>query len=117
MQLTKCLLISTLLVLSSGCSIFSKPKVVVQKEPVYLPIVCPDQAKPAAIPMARVRPQIIEDKIGIYWVGLTAKDYEELSVNLQETIRYIKDLKGVTRYYRECIVSFNEHIEQQRDPD
>jgi len=110
---TKFFLIFALL-LSSGCSIFSKPKVVVQHEPVYLPIVCPDPAKPASISTIRVRPQVIEDKIGIYWVGLSAKDYEALSINIQETIRYIKDQQGVTRYYRECIVNFNEHIEQQQ---
>ena len=110
---TKFLLIFALL-LSSGCSIFAKPKVVVQKEPVYLAIVCPDPARPAAITTIQVRPQVIEDKIGIYWVGLSAKDYEALSINIQETIRYIKDQKGQVTYYRDCVINFNALIEQRK---
>lgn len=110
---TKCLLIFALL-LSSGCGSFAKPKVVVQKEPVYLKVVCPDPAKPASITTIKVRPQVVEDKIGIYWVGLSAKDYEALSINIQETIRYIKDQKGQVTYYRDCIVSFNALIDTKQ---
>lgn len=117
MQPIKFLAISTLLLLSSGCSIFGGPdeRVVVKTNNVYLPILCPDPAAPAAITTLKVRPQVIEDKIGLFWVGLTGKDYENLAVNVQETIRYIKDQKAVTAYYRQCITDFNKQIEAQQE--
>lgn len=102
------------LLLSSGCSLFPKDRVVVQRDAVYLPILCPDPAKPAQITTRKIRPQVIEDKVGIFWVGLTPGDYENLAINTQETIRYIKDAHGVTAYYRKCIVDFNAEIEKKK---
>lgn len=110
MQPTKYFLILTLS-LSSGCAMFGE-RVAVKQENVYLKVVCPDPAKPAAITTLKVRPQVIEDKIGIYWVGLTGKDYENLAVNVQETMRYIKDVHGVRDYYRACITDFNRQVEE-----
>ncbi|TFH42263.1 MAG: hypothetical protein E4H01_13755 [Lysobacterales bacterium] len=100
--------------LSSGCTLFQKPKVVVQHDSVYLAVLCPDPAKPAQITTRRIRPQVVEDKVGIFWVGLTPQDYENLAINTQETIRYIKDQHGVIAYYRKCIVQFNEKIEEKK---
>ncbi len=113
MRPTKYLLILTLS-LSSGCTLFDE-KVVVQKEPIYLAVICPDPAQPAAITTLKVRPQVIEDKVGIFWVGLSAKDYENLSINIQESIRYIKDSRGQTKYYRSCIIAFNENIDNLKN--
>ena len=104
------LLISTALL--SSCALSPRERVVPQIQNVYLPIVCPDPAKPAAITTLKVRPQVVEDKIGLYWVGLTGKDYENLAVNVQETIRYIKDQQGVVSYYQRCITDFNQRIEE-----
>jgi hypothetical protein len=104
-----------LLLLSSCAS--TEPRVVVQKEPVYFEVVCPDPAKPAAIVPLKVRPQVIEDKIGIFWVGLTAKDYEALAVNIQEIIRYIKNQQGQVDYYRTCIVDFNQSLRDRSGQD
>jgi len=108
------LLISALL-LSSGCSLFPKDRIVVQHDNVYLPILCPDPARPAQITTRKVRPQVVEDKIGIFWVGLTPGDYENLAINTQETIRYIKDAHGVTAYYRKCVTDFNQEIQRLKD--
>ncbi len=107
----KCSLIFALL-LSSGCSTWNEPKVVVQHDPVYLEILCPDPAKPAQITTRKVRPQVVEDQAGIFWVGLTPQDYENLAINTQETIRYIKDQQGVTSYYRKCVTDFNLEIDR-----
>lgn len=106
-----------LLLLSSGCGSFDKPKVVVQQEPVYLRIVCPVQPNPAPIAPRKVRPQVIEDTVGIFWVGLTPQDYENLAINTQETIRYIKGQRGLTDYYLDCITKFNSHIERLEAED
>jgi hypothetical protein len=106
------LLICSLFLLSS-CSLFSpKERIVVQHDNVYLPVLCPDPAKPAQISTRAIRPQVIEDKVGIYWIGLTPGDYGNLAINTQETIRYIKDQHGVRDYYRKCITDFNTEIER-----
>lgn len=105
------LLISALL-LSSGCSLFPKDRIVVQHDNVYLAILCPDPARPAQITTRKVRPQVVEDKVGIFWVGLTPQDYENLAINTQETIRYIRDQHGVVGYYRKCVTDFNTEIER-----
>ena len=107
----RCVLIFALL-LSSGCSFFQKDRVVVQRDAVYLAILCPDPAKPAQITTRKVRPQVVEDKVGIFWVGLTPQDYENLAINTQETIRYIRDQHGVVGYYRKCVTDFNAEIER-----
>lgn len=99
--------------LSSGCTLFDE-RVVVQHDNVYLAVLCPDPAKPAQITTRRIRPQVVEDKVGIFWVGLTPQDYENLAINTQETIRYIKDQHGVTAYYRKCITDFNQLIEERK---
>lgn len=110
MPVIRCCLILSLL-LSSGCSMFDE-RIVVKTEAVYLPIVCPDPAKPAQITTRKIRPQVVEDKIGIFWVGLTPGDYENLAINTQETIRYIRDQHGVVSYYRACIVGFNSKLDE-----
>ena len=108
-----CLICS--LLLSSGCALFPKDRVVVQRDNVYLAIVCPDPARPAQITTRKVRPQVVEDKIGIFWVGLTPQDYENLAINTQETIRFIKAQNGVVSYYQRCIMDFNELIEKKKN--
>ncbi len=108
----KYLLIFALL-LSSGCTLFDE-RVVVQHDNVYLAVLCPDPAKPAQITTRKVRPQVVEDKVGIFWVGITPQDYENLAINTQESIRYIKDLHGVVSYYRQCITDFNQAIEEKQ---
>jgi hypothetical protein len=100
------------LFLSSGCSLFPKERVVVQHDNVYLAVLCPDPARPAQITTRKVRPQVVEDKVGIFWVGLTPGDYENLAINTQETIRYIRDQHGVVGYYRKCVTDFNTEIER-----
>lgn len=107
--MTRFFLICSLL-LSSACG--STPKVVVEHQPVYLRVVCPVQPDPAPIAPRKVRPQVIEDAVGIFWVGLTPQDYENLAINTQETIRYIKGSRALTRYYLDCIDRFNKHIEE-----
>ena len=99
------------LLLSSGCTLFDE-RVVVQHDNVYLAVLCPDPARPAQITTRKVRPQVVEDKVGIFWVGLTPQDYENLAINTQETIRYIKDQRGVTSYYRQCLADFNAEIDR-----
>lgn len=95
----------------SSCSLFDE-RIVVEKEPVYFDIICPVLPGPAPIAPRKVRPQVVEDKVGVFWVGLTPSDYENLAINTQEAIRYIKGSRSLTRYYRNCIDDFNRHLKE-----
>jgi len=81
----------------------------------YVEIICPDIPSPDGIHMLKVEPRAIFDIDGMAWVGLTPRDYEHLGINTQEFIRFIKAQKGQTKYYRDCILNFNEEIEKLRD--
>jgi hypothetical protein len=105
------LLLPISLFLLSGCSLF-QPEVVVQTKMSYSKVVCPDYPSPSSVVMLPVKPRAIFDQDGIAWVGLTPSDYEHIGVNLQEIIRYVKDQKGQTNYYRNCILDFNIEIER-----
>lgn len=96
----------------SGCSAFTKTETVVKNVPVYVPIICPDPAAIAKLSARPIVPLAIEDKVGIVWVAVSAKHYENMSHNTQESIRVMKDQKGVISYYRECIVRFNSEIDR-----
>ena len=111
----KLLLLSSFIALQSialsGCALFGE-KVVVQKQNLYLPIICPDPPKPAPIVTREIEPRAVVDQAGLAWVGLTPQHYENLAINTQETIRYIRGQNGNLRYYRECITDFNQRIEE-----
>ena len=108
----KLLLISVLLL--SGCSLF-QPDVVVQTKMSYSKVTCPDYPAPVGVKMLPVKPRAIVDDKGLAWIGLTPQDYERNAVNYQQIIRYIKAQKGQTKYYRECILDFNQEIERLQD--
>ena len=101
-------------VVLSGCALFGE-KVVVRQHNLYLPIVCPNPPQPTPIKAQKIEPRGIIDKSGTAWVGLTPQHYQNLSINTQETIRYIKNQRGNIRYYRTCIVDFNESIDKLKD--
>lgn len=106
----KLLLLSSVL-LFSGCSLFT-PEVVVQTKLSYTKITCPNYPSPAPVKMLPVKPRAVFDVDGLAWVGFTPQDYGHIGVNFQEVIRYIKDQKGQTKYYRDCILDFNIEIER-----
>jgi len=110
MRLSRYLLVPCL-VLLTGCSLFGE-KVVVRQQSVYLPLICPDPPKPAPISPHKIEPRAIIDKNGLAWVGLTPQHYQNLAINTQETIRFIKGQNGNLKYYRGCIVDFNVRIEK-----
>ena len=105
--------ISLLLILSaiSGCSLF-KEKIVVQHSNIYLPVICPTPAQPNPIIPVTVEPKVIKDQAEVAWIAMTPQHYENLSVNTQESISYIRDQNGVIQYYRSCIDDFNQRIEE-----
>ena len=104
------LLLISLIVLLSGCALFGE-KVVTEQKALYIPIVCPDPPKPTPIKTRKIEPRAIIDQAGLAWVGLTPQHYENLAINTQETIRYIKGQNGNLAYYQKCISDFNENID------
>lgn len=111
---SKLLLLLTSVFLISGCSLF-QPEVVVQTKLSYTKVTCPDYPAPAGIRMLKVEPRAIQDVDGIAWVGLTPQHYGNAGINNQEIIRYIKGQKGQTKYYRDCIIDFNQEIDRLQD--
>ena len=108
------------LILSSfliGCASKPEPRIVTEHIPVYIDIVCPDPNAPNPISTRPVRPKAIQDRAGIWWVGLEPEDYQNLAINTKETIRYIKDQKAQIRYYQQCVSDFNSELEKKRGED
>jgi hypothetical protein len=94
------------LFLLSGCSLFqSKEPVVVVEEAIN---VCVDPPEGHTIVMRSVKPTVIKDEFGIYWIGLTPKDYENLGINMQEIKQSLKEKNAIINYYRKCNDARNE---------
>jgi hypothetical protein len=86
--------------LLSGCSLFqSKEPVVVVADDIAT---CLDPPKGHEIVMRTVKPTVIKDDNGIYWIGLTPKDYENLGINMQEIKQSLKEKNAIINYYRKC---------------
>ena len=58
--------------------------------------------------MLDVEPTPVVTHDGIWYVGLTEQDYENLSKNLSALLAHIKQKNAVIVYYRECLRVFND---------
>ena len=88
------------MLLLPGCSLFkTKEPVVVVEEPIN---VCVDPPSAHQIVMRTVKPTVVKDEFGIYWIGLTPKDYENLGINMQEIKQSFKEKNAIIDYYRKC---------------
>jgi hypothetical protein len=102
---TKLLLASLFAIALTGCT---TPDVTVKADPVKPVLIHP--APPPAMTMRKLEwrvynrqqlEEILRTNPGeVIIVGLTPKGYENLTVNMQEIIRYIKEQKEVIIYYR-----------------
>ena len=61
----------------------------------------------------QVLPMAIKDEFGAYWVGISGKDYEHLAYNNQEFLRVMKEQNISIRYFKQCIVDFNDALKAQ----
>lgn len=109
--MTRTFVLIACLVFLSGCTLFDE-RIVVQTKNNYIPINCGYASQPAPIYPLPIRPHAIEDKDGLPWVGISPKDYRHLAYNTQESIRYIKDQKGVINFYQDCVTDFNSTLER-----
>ncbi len=108
------------LILVSGCSILGSsrdiPEVkpvevvtVVKKAPTYHPPL-PNQIDPVPVEWTVLNPELMQEYLDDLnegnaptnvWYGLTTKGYENLSTNMAEVKRYLRQVLSILKYYRE----------------
>ena len=118
-SLMKALLFLALL-LVSGCSILGSsrdiPEVkpvevvtVVKKAPTYHPPL-PNQIDPVPVEWTVLTPELMQEYLDDLnegnaptnaWYALTTKGYENLSTNMAEVKRYLRQVLSILKYYRE----------------
>ena len=118
-SLMKALLFLALL-LVSGCSILGSsrdiPEVkpvevvtVVKKAPTYHPPL-PNQIDPVPVEWTVLNPELMQEYLDDLnegkaptnaWYALTTKGYENLSTNMAEVKRYLRQVLSILKYYRE----------------
>ena len=109
-----------ILLLVSGCSIFGSsrdiPEVapvevvtVVEKAPVYHPPL-PNEIVPVPVEWTVLNPELMQTYLDDLkegnaptnvWYGLTTKGYENLSTNMAEVKRYLRQVLSILKYYRD----------------
>ena len=118
-SLMKTLLFLALL-LVSGCSILGSsrdiPEVkpvevvtVVKKAPTYHPPL-PNQINPVPVEWTVLNPELMQEYLDDLnegkaptnaWYALTTKGYENLSTNMAEVKRYLRQVLSILKYYKE----------------
>ena len=113
-------LIFLFLLLISGCSILGSgrdiPEVkpvevvtVVKKAPTYHPPL-PNQIAPVPVEWTVLNPELMQEYLDDLnegkaptnaWYALTTKGYENLSTNMAEVKRYLRQVLSILKYYRE----------------
>ncbi len=108
------------LILVSGCSILGSsrdiPEVkpvevvtVVKQAPTYHPPL-PNQIDPVPVEWTVLNPELMQEYLDDLnegnaptnvWYGLTTKGYENLSTNMAEIKRYLRQVLSILKYYRE----------------
>jgi len=118
-NLIKILIFLTLL-LVSGCSILGSkreiPEVkpvevvtIVKEAPTYHPPL-PNQIDPVPVEWTVLNPELMQEYLDDLnegnaptnvWYALTTKGYENLSTNMAEVKRYLRQTLNILKYYRE----------------
>jgi len=109
-----------ILLLVSGCSILGSkrdiPEVkpvevvtIVKKAPTYHPPL-PNQIDPVPVEWTVLNPELMQEYLDDLnegnaptnvWYALTTKGYENLSTNMAEVKRYLRQTLNILKYYRE----------------
>ena len=109
-----------ILLLVSGCSIFGSkrdiPEVkpvevvtIVKEAPTYHPPL-PNQIDPVPVEWTVLNPELMQEYLNDLkegnaptnvWYALTTKGYENLSTNMAEVKRYLRQSLNILKYYRE----------------
>ena len=82
---------------------------VVKKAPTYHPPL-PNQIHPVPVEWTVLNPELMQEYLDDLnegnaptnvWYGLTTKGYENLSTNMAEVKRYLRQVLSILKYYRE----------------
>jgi len=100
-SISSIILILLISVTLSGC--FWDKKVVKAEVVVQHKTVCIDPPKATVVFMRKVDPIAVEDKLGVYWVGISPQHYENLSQNIDDMFGGIKNKNDIIEYYQKCL--------------
>ncbi len=99
------------MLLGSGCSLFSPkpPDVVIREKPV--PVVCSSiDQKPDGLELQDTPPTLVLDASETWGYWFSSELYAALAENLQALRRYMKQLRGINSSLVDCIESHNGGI-------
>lgn len=99
------LLLLVLCMLIAGCPANVRPIVVSGNTGIN----CGPSPKVPPIKMLPVKPWVIKDAQGRTWVGLSPKDYANLSNNMAAIDAHIRVRAAVERFYKDCIQAHNKN--------
>lgn len=112
----KRILIITLALFITGCSLFQTPEPVVVTETKVIKREIPLKSRPESINMKNVTWYVVtpetydefkakfeKDTGEIVYYAFSVQDYERMSINLAEMIRYIEQQKQIIVYYEKAI--------------
>lgn len=68
---------------------------------------CGAEPKVDRLHMRKVEPWVVEDAAGITWIGISPDHYENLSTNIADVKKQLKQRVAVNKFYRSCIEDFN----------
>lgn len=66
-------------------------------------IICAKPPKADKVLMRNVDFAVIKDELGIYWIAVTPKFYENLAINMKEIKQHIKQKNAIVKYYETCV--------------
>ena len=52
--------------------------------------------------MRNVDFKVIKDELGVYWIAVTPKFYENLAVNMKAITQHIQQKNAIIKYYESC---------------
>ena len=115
--------LSAVLLLTTGCSLLSKPEEVVVTQVVYKAPDIPLQRAPRPINMTDVKWYTVttdnidefeknfeSDNGDLVFFAISVPHYENLSLNLADIKRYIKQQQAIIVYYEDQITKSKESI-------
>ena len=114
------ILLFLLLLLISGCSILGSGREIPEVKPVEVVTVVkkahtyhpplPNQLEPVPVEWTVLNPELMQEYLDDLnegnaptnaWYALTTKGYENLSTNMAEVKRYLRQVLSILKYYRE----------------
>jgi len=63
---------------------------------------CTNPPKADKVTPLDVEFKVIQDKYGIWWIAITPKHYENLSINHKGLVGHIKQKNAIVEYYKSC---------------